>query len=204
MNGQSGCRVACICVLAVCGCDHGGRTAPPAKGTDSTNAVTADPPGVAAPPERKVEVKETRWPSGALASRIEGYMDDEGGFVKHGVAAEWYENDRPKLEIHWRDGVQHGPRLTWYDSGQMWGQGAYINGREDGLWTAWSRSGFKSSEWTMSNGAFHGMYTEWHPNGEKRRQFEYINGQKQGPVTYWDDEGNVVSQGEYVNDVLQP
>ncbi len=196
--------VSAVALAAACGCDHGGRNASPKNGVGIANGSTEPAPVADAPPVRKMEVKESRWPSGALASRIEGYIDEDGKFVKHGVAAEWYENDRPKMEIHWKDGVQHGPRRTWYESGQIWGEGTYVNGLEDGNWSAWLPNGFKSVEWTMRKGAFHGMFTEWHSNGEKRRQFEYINGQKQGAVTYWDEEGNVASQGEYVNDVLQP
>lgn len=193
-------------LAAAIGCEHAGRTASTTDAARNARGADASPDATVggAASERKIEVKETRWPSGALASRIEGYTDAEGKFVRHGASAEWYESGQSKMEIHWKDGVQHGPRLTWFESGQIWGQGAYLNGLEDGTWTAWFPSGFKSMEWTMRNGAFHGIYTEWHPNGEKRRQFEYINGQKQGPVIYWDDEGNVVSQGEYVNDVLQP
>jgi len=204
MNERVWVGVAVVALAAACGCDRGGRNSSPKHDAQTAHGSNETAPVATPSPVRKIEVKENRWPSGALASRIEGYVDEDGKFIKHGIAAEWYENDQPKMEIHWKDGVQHGPRLTWHENGQIWGKGAYVNGIEDGTWSAWMPSGFKSVEWTMRMGAFHGMYTEWHTNGEKRREFEYINGQKQGPVTYWDDEGNVVSKGEYVNDVLQP
>lgn len=153
---------------------------------------------------RTIEVQETNWPGGNRETRIDGYKDKEGNFIRHGVSLGWYDSGQKRMEIHFADGVEHGLRTVWYETGQMWSQGHYVHGREDDVWTAWWANGFKQREWHMILSKWHGTFTEWHQNGEKKIQFEYRDGKKQGPFTIWDEQGNVFRKGTYVDNVEQP
>jgi len=167
----------------------------PAKAESNQPKVDAKAP---------LEVQETKWPNGNPQSRTEGKKDEDGEFVRHGIATVWYENGQKKSEQHFVDDVPHGPRLTWYIDGRKWTEGHYVDGLEDGTWRAWLADGTPQTEWTMQRGVWHGMYTEWHPNGKKRMEVEFVRGKRQGPMTTWDDQGVVALTSDFVDGIEQP
>jgi len=151
-----------------------------------------------------VEVKETKWPNGNPQSRVEGKKDEDGEFIRHGLANEWYENGQKKSEQQFVDDEPDGPRATWYIEGRKWTEGRYVNGLEDGTWRTWFQDGTPQTEWTMERGVWHGVYTEWHPNGMKRMEVEFVKGKRQGPMTMWDDQGVVMLTTDFVDGIEQP
>ena len=198
-----------LAITLITGCNspdkERAKGTPPTSGGTSDTKVDAKPGGAKdAGAEREIVVKEELYADGKLASRVEGYVDENGEFVRHGERATWYERGQKKMEMHYADGLAHGPRLTWYDTGQMWARGAYVNGREDGTWTAWYPNGFRFREWHLRQGMWHGTYTEYHENGEIRFQVEYVEGLKQGSAVWYDEAGNEVQRVDFVDDVQQP
>jgi len=165
--------------------------------------ANADPPSSVGSSD-PLEVKESKWPNGNPKSRIEGKLDEEGEFVRHGVSRVWYENGQKKLEQHFVDGAPHGPRRTWYIEGREWTEGHYVDGLEDGVWRTWLPDGTLQTEWTMQRGVWHGVYTEWHPNGKKKMEVELVRGKRQGPLTSWDEQGVVMLTTDYVDGIEQP
>ncbi len=164
------------------------------------------PAGLADAAEDLVEivVHEEKWPNDTPRLQTEGYWDEDGNFVRHGLTTAWYESGLVNSKVHWRHGVPHGDRTTWYFDGQIWAVGHYDDGLEDGTWTRWHQTGAKHSEWTMNRGAWNGVYTEWHENGKMRMQVEFINGLRQGPMNMWDEQGVLTQTADFVDNVEQP
>lgn len=173
----------------------------PKKGMETTNP---DPNPHHIPPGCTYKVKEDFLAVGQPLERIEGYVDSEGVFTRHGEHITWYTNGQKRMEMHYVDGVMHGPRLTWYDTGQIWARGAYNHGKADGTWTAWYPTGFRHREWHMRDAVWDGMYTEFYENGEKKYEVEYIQGKKQGTAIWWNEIGTELRRLEYLDDVVQP
>jgi len=163
----------------------------------------ADPPSSVGSSDA-VEVQETKWPNGNPQSRIEGKKDEDGDFVRNGMATVWYENGQKKSEQHFVDDVPHGLWTTWYIEGRKWTEGHYANGLEDGAWRAWFQDGTLQTEWMMERGVWQGVYSEWHANGKKRLEVEFVKGKRQGPMTMWDDQGVVVLTSDFVDGIEQP
>lgn len=184
--------------LSLCGWGAGCTT------HEKMNVVETTPGPGDIPEGCTYKVEETFLDSGQPVERIEGYVDAEGVFTRHGELARWYENGKKKMELHYRHGVMHGPRLTWYDTGQIWARGAYTHGAADGVWTAWFPSGFRHREWHMRENVWDGPYMEYHENGEKRYEVEYVLGKKQGTAIWWSEVGTELRSIEYVDDVSQP
>lgn len=150
------------------------------------------------------EVREEHFPDGTVSQRVEGYVDEDGRFIPHGVMTYFWESGKKKSEVHYVHGVRNGPRTAWHENGQVWSTGQFVDNREDGVWTEWYPNGNKAREFHFKNGAWHGMYTEWYPNGQKKLEVEYVNGKRQGMLTGWDEYGTVVKTIEYVDNIPQP
>lgn len=160
-------------------------------------------PGAAAA-ANEAAVREETYENGRPRVREEGYLNEEGEFVRNGMRTTWYENGQKQSETAYVDGAKEGPERTWYRGGQQWGEGGYKNGKADGTWIVWHRNGFKAKEWRIEEGVWNGPYRTWHLNGEPRMERIYVSGRMQGPFTVWDEEGNVVNTGTFVDDVVQP
>jgi antitoxin component YwqK of YwqJK toxin-antitoxin module len=151
-----------------------------------------------------IEVQEQYYPNGNVSVGVEGYVDRDGNFVRHGVTTNFWENGQKKSQVHYVQGMRHGSRTAWYQGGQIWSDGQFVNGREDGTLTVWFPNGRKAKELNFDHGAWHGTGTEWHLNGRKKMEVEWVRGKRQGMLTIWDEEGNVFSQVEYADGVPQP
>lgn len=167
-------------------------------------AASEAPAANAAQAEDEVAIREETYENGRPKVREEGYLDENGEFVRNGMRTTWYENGQKQSETGYVDGVKEGPERTWYRGGQQWGEGGHKNGKADGTWIVWHRNGFKAKEWHIEEGVWNGPYRTWHLNGEPRMERIYVSGRMQGPFTVWDDEGNVVNTGTFVDDVVQP
>lgn len=184
-------------LAALAACRSSNPAAPPVD-------VDAPSPDPRLPVSPNIEVLEETYPSGAVATRREGYYDDEGAFVVHGALTNFWENGQKKSELNLVHGVRHGARRAWYQNGQIWSEGQYVNGKEDGTWTVWTHDGRKIQEIPFDNGAYHGVFREWHENGQLKTEFTYVQGRKQGVLRRWDESGNVTEETTYVDDVAQP
>lgn len=167
-------------------------------------AQSEPPSTAAAPAEDEVAIREENYENGRPKVREEGYLNEDGEFVRNGMRTTWYENGQKQSETAYVDGIEEGPQRTWYRGGQQWGEGGHKNGKADGTWIVWHRNGFKAKEWHIEEGVWNGPYRTWHLNGEPRMERIYVSGRMQGPFTVWDEEGNVVNTGTFVDDVVQP
>jgi antitoxin component YwqK of YwqJK toxin-antitoxin module len=140
----------------------------------------------------RIETKETRWPSGPLQTRIEGYFDSGGKFIIHGAETAWYENEQKKFERHFVQGQLHGTRTAWFEDGKVRSVGEYLDGKSHGTWKEWFSNGNMSQEINFDHGAWHGLYTEWHLNGQKKREVQYVNGKPQLPERIWKEDGTEI------------
>ena len=187
-------------VLTAC-CYVAGCHAPnkPTVNSDGNNSPTQE-----MPEPGPIEVRETQYINGELATRSEGYVDADGNFVLHGKYHQFWENEQQKSEDYYVHGIRNGRRTAWYDNGTKWSTGEVVNGREDGLWIVWYRNGKKAKESHYKKGAWHGLFTYWHPNGEKRSEVEFVMGKRQGSYIEWDEFGTVLKKFDYVDDIAQP
>ena len=194
-------RSGLLIVLTVCCCMVGCH-APnkPTVNNDGNNNILAQE----MPEPVSIEVRETQYINGELATRTEGYVDTDGNFVPHGKYQQFWENEQQKSEDYYVHGIRNGMRTAWYDDGVKWSTGEVVNGREDGLWIVWYRNGKKAKESHFKNGAWHGLFTYWHPNGEKRSEVEFVMGKRQGSYIEWDEFGTVLKKFDYVDDIAQP
>lgn len=138
---------------------------------------------------RSTRVNETQWPDGKPRSSEEGYDDENGNFVLHGIVKTWYDNGLLKTEIHYRDGIPHGVRKVWHNNGKPWSEGEFAYGKSHGVWSVWFPSGIKGQEIHFDHGTWNGTYSEWHENGKKKLERNYVNGKIQGAERIWDENG---------------
>ncbi len=195
MVSRSGFMVVLMACFYVAGCRS-------PKPTINNGSNTSPTPEMSQP--GPIEVRETQYINGELATRSEGYVDADGNFVRHGKYQQFWENEQQKSEDRYVHGIRNGKRTAWYDNGEMWSTGEVVNGREDGVWIVWYRNGMKAKESHFKKGAWHGLFTYWHPNGQKRSEVEFVMGKRQGKYIEWDEFGTVLKQFDYVDDVPQP
>lgn len=209
MAGKHGMCTALIVLSLVtqvigCAASGGPVAAEPTPATANAAANPETPPPVAGNADLVVETREEKWPSGIPKQKMQGYVDETGEFIWHGMVEKWYESGQPQFRGEFRDGLPQGEHTTWYLHGQMWGNGRYEDGLEHGKWRKWHQNGELYSEWSMERGAWNGIYTEWHDNGKKRIEVEFIKGLRQGPQYMWDEQGVLVQVADFVNSIEQP
>jgi antitoxin component YwqK of YwqJK toxin-antitoxin module len=178
------------------------QTAPNGK-TDGSESKPS-PASTDVPLGATVEVREEAFDDGRPKQRAEGYVDEAGDFIAHGLVTKWYEQGGVHSKVEWRHGLPNGKYETWYYHGQLWVTGSFADGRENGNWVKHHQNGQKHSEWTMDRGAWHGVYTEWHENGKKRLEVEWVHGLRQGPQHMYDEQGVLTITSDFVDGVEQP
>ena len=89
------------------------------------------------------ELREERYPNGALKSR--GYMkqDAEKNYGRHGSWVFWYENGQKQQESTFKDDKLEGPATLWYENGQKMQQETYKDDKSEGPATFWYENGQK-------------------------------------------------------------
>lgn len=135
------------------------------------------------------ELREERYPSGALKSRGYVKQDPEKNYVRQGPWTFQYDNGQRQMEITYEDGKAEGPKTTWYESGQKQKEGTYKDGKLDGQFTFWHENGQEQQEVTFRDDKREGLVTTWYENGQKKQEETYSAGQLEGPVTAWYENG---------------
>ncbi len=171
------------------------RVSPDASTAQATPGTTDDGPD---------EVLEETYPDGVIKTRMEGWRDVNGDFVKHGRLINYWENGQKKSEVHYVNGVRHGSRAAWYRDGKPWSAGQFVGGKGEGTWTEWYPNGSKGREMHFVGGGLNGPVIDWYPDGTLRKKVIYVKGMRQGRATHWDRTGTIIRVLDYVDDVPEP
>ena len=136
---------------------------------------------------KKREVRETRYPNGAMRARGNVQQDADGNYVLVGTWTFWQPNGQKEAE---------GEYLAARESGKRGTTGILVDGRQ-GAWTFWRSNGQKETEASYSNGAQEGVATTWYANGQKESEANWKGGKKQGREISWSDAGQKTSESEW-------
>jgi len=88
-----------------------------------------------------------------------------------------YENGKPALEIHFKNGFMNGDFIVYNTSKQIDFQENYVNGKENGL-------------------------EIWYLNGKKYKTTSYENGSKEGVNLYFNEQENVKYSLDFKNNEI--
>jgi len=172
---------ACACVVDI------GRWGDRWVGGTGRKAILALALLAALLPACRGELREEKYPSGALKARGHVKQDAEKNFVLVGLWTYSYPNGQKEAEGEYRSAKESGARGD---------TGILKDGRE-GVWTFWYPGGQKSQEAIYKAGKAEGQMTFWYENGQKRGQENYKNGDREGPVTKWYENGRRKSEENY-------
>lgn len=190
--------LGCCCGLLVTACQPKADSsvhATAGEGASTSNAQAQAPnasgkhAAATREEQRPVEVTQTQFPDGKPQRRQEGYRDENGNFVLHGLATEWYESGQKKLELHYRDNKLNGERTAWFEDGSVRSRGSFVDNRSDGLWVEYYQDGTLAQEIRFKLGKYDGPQTQYHTNGKKKMEVSWENGVKQGVERVWDETG---------------
>lgn len=128
------------------------------------------------------EIRETRYESGELKSRI-SYLDG----VKDGEAIEYYKNGKVRLRYTFVQGKVNGIVKSYHESGILEEEGQYKDGQPHGLERQFDENGVLRYEQTYRNGKLHGTEKKYR-DGKLSWKKEYANGKQHGAYTvYYQD-----------------
>lgn len=190
--------LSCLCALILTACQPktndevkptAGESASKSSAQAQSPPATTDKPAAASSEQRPVETIQTQFADGKPQRRQEGYRDDSGNFVLHGLTTEWYESGQKKLELHYRDNKLNGERTAWFEDGTVRSRGGFVDNRSDGLWVEYFADGTIAQEIRFKLGKYDGPQTQYHTNGKKKMEVTWENGVKQGVERVWDETG---------------
>lgn len=106
-----------------------------------------------------------------------------------GVAVDYYNKKKKRVEIHFKDGKLNGLSSEWAKNGKKVLETNYQNGLQEGMEKNWYASGKKKTELNYSNGKANGVFKEWYEDGQLKTQGKYINGLEEGEHQWLYDNG---------------
>ena len=147
--------------------------------------ITAGPGGLTLVNRtNEVSIDRQPWePEGEphkAASRKQGYLDDQGAFVAHGLAIEEYTPGRKATEAEYRDGKVHGTLRTWYPAGGPQTHREFEHGTPHGVDVAWYEDGTPRSSGRFVHGRPDGVFVRWHSGGAIMNRRIFVSGELDG------------------------
>jgi antitoxin component YwqK of YwqJK toxin-antitoxin module len=104
------------------------------------------------------ELREEKYPNGALKSRGYVKQDAEKNYVLAGLWTYWYPNGQKEAEGEYRDAKESGAR----------GDTGILKDGRQGSWIFWYENGQKKEERTFKADKLEGPSTLWYENGRKK------------------------------------
>jgi antitoxin component YwqK of YwqJK toxin-antitoxin module len=162
------------------------------------------------------ELREEKYPSGAIKSRGYVKQDAEKNYISVGLWIYWYENGKKKQEQTYKDGKLEELTTLWYESGQKKEESTYKAGKLEGPYTAWYDNGRKKVEGVyrdampsgergetgvLKNGR-QGLWTFWSEGGQKEEESPYNDGKLEGLATNWYENGQKKKERTFKSDEL--
>jgi len=118
----------------------------------------------------------------------------------NGRLVEYYDENKLKLEVFYKNGKKHGHEKKWYTNDTLAEIRFYSNGNKSGIHEAWWPNKNKKFEYHFNEkGEYHGEVLEWYKTGQRFRAFNYINGQEVGSQQLWQLDGRIKGNYEVVN-----
>jgi antitoxin component YwqK of YwqJK toxin-antitoxin module/predicted nucleic acid-binding Zn ribbon protein len=156
------------------------------------------------------ELREEKYPNGALKSRGHVRQDADKNYVLVGLWTYWFPNGQKEAEGEYVNGQEggkrggtgilvdgrNGPWTIWHSNGQKRQVSEYKNGNE---WvrTTWHENGQMEAQGRYEDGKEEGVWTTWHKNGKKDREGSFKNGKLEGFWTDWYENGQKEAEGRY-------
>jgi hypothetical protein len=166
----------CLAFVALLGCQPSEVASPRSHSVRPAAPAEADGAAPAAGTEEFEGIVELFGQP--LRARRQVKLDDNGDYVKHGLAVAWYENGQKAGEMTFVDGKPHGAQLVWYETGKKKAKGEWENGLAVGQWTEWYDNGQTLSQGEMALGQRHGLWKFWNTDGTLRDEIEYHHGER--------------------------
>lgn len=162
------------------------------------------------------ELRETKYPSGAIWARGYVTQDAQKNYVLIGHWTYWYPNGQKEAEGEYqnaRDGGKRGssgilmdgregPWIFWHPNGAKMEESVFKNGKAEGLVTVWYDNGAKKKEAMKRDGKSEGTITVWHKNGQKSSEASWKHGKLDGEAKTWDENGHLKHADSYKNGKL--
>jgi len=118
----------------------------------------------------------------------------------NGRLVEYYDANKLKLEVVYKDGRKHGQERQWFVNDTLAEIRCYTNGNKSGIHEAWWPNHSKKFEYHFNEkGEYHGRVSEWYKTGQLYRAFNYINGQEVGSQKLWQLDGRIKGNYDVVN-----
>jgi antitoxin component YwqK of YwqJK toxin-antitoxin module len=163
------------------------------------------------------ELREEKYPNGALKSRGYVKQDAEKNYGRHGYWVFWYENGQKMQESIFRDGELEGPSTLWYENGQKKEESTFRNGKLKGPSTFWYENGRKEAEGEYRDAkqsgkrgdtgilkdGRHGYWVFWYANGQKKQESTFKDGKSEGPYAEWYENGHKKQESIFKDDKLE-
>jgi antitoxin component YwqK of YwqJK toxin-antitoxin module len=138
------------------------------------------------------ELREEKYPNGALKSRGYVKQDAEKNYGRHGSWIFWYENGQKKEESAFKDDKLEGRATFWYENGRKEPEGEYQDVKQSG----------KRGDTGILKDGRQGVWTFWYPDGQKEAEETYKDGKWEGPVTTWYGNGHKELEGTAIKRIF--
>ena len=89
----------------------------------------------------KAQIREERYPSGALKSQAAFLRLSGDTEVRHGLRVEWYPSGRKSSLETWVHGYLQGYSMRWHPNGRMESVEHFTDGVRDGQSKVWDEAG---------------------------------------------------------------
>ena len=163
------------------------------------------------------ELKQEKYPNGALKARGCVKRDAQENHILTGRWTYWYQNSHKMAEGDYRDAEEsssnrddmalpsdrrEGPWTFWYENGQRKKEQFYKDGKLEGKATGWYESGPKQHDLIYRADKLEGLAFSWHENGQKSDAITWRNGERNGPATSWYQNGHKSLDATFDGDEL--
>jgi antitoxin component YwqK of YwqJK toxin-antitoxin module/ribosomal protein L32 len=160
------------------------------------------------------ELREVKYPNGALKARGHVIQDADKNDVLVGRWTYWFPNGQKQAEGEYRNGREggkrgetgilvdgrNGPWTIWHSNGQIMQASEYEDGKLVGAFRSWYDNGQKEKERTYKDDKMEGTSTTWYENGQKKMEVTFKDGKKEGPSTVWYENGQKTAEATFKND----
>lgn len=141
---------------------------------------------------------EEFYPNGQLKLRYS--LDADYKFDK--LYSEYFDNGKPKYELHYEHGQLQGEQKEYYESGKKKWAIKFNKGKQEGIYRQWHENGKLAVKAAMKDGLREGVFQEWYSDGMAKSQAMYQEGKLNGLCTNWYPNGKPAFEAHYLADQL--